>query len=132
MFLNLAASALPMTRTEVEAEEDRTLLTAALISLLASFILLTITAGSVCRSRSRSRGLKEEHNHVYQLSSSFSSSSYLSSSTDYSYMFGSDGRTYKDQVPRPPHSLPSLPPPPPPLKCMFDQGLVEPVGKSRH
>ena len=126
MFLNLAAPALPVTRKEVEEEEDRTILTAALISLLASFILLTITAGAVCRSRSRSRGQKEAENHVYQLSSSSSSTSSYLSSTDYSYMLGSDGRTYRTLSPSPPHSLPSLPLPPQSLASLQPVPVLPP------
>ena len=112
----------------VEEQGDATILTAAIISLVSCVTVLGIAAVVLVVRRRKEQTVA--HNNVYQLSASSSSSSSSSSNTssssstasssanstylpfsspsptnDYSYMLGSDGRTYRTLTPT--HSLPA-------------------------
>ena len=107
LFLNT-----PKTITTVDTMKgmDMTIIIAITVSIICSLLILGIAITIVHRLRRREQ--KAGGNNVYQISSASSassSSSYLqysssSPSTDYSYMLGSDGRTYRTITPMPQYS----------------------------
>ena len=115
LFLNMPKV---MSKAETESEaEDNTILIAATISIIACILILGVTAIVVYRLKKREQ--KTGQNNVYQISSATSSASssymqYSSSTTsststpgtDYTYMLGSDGRTYRTVTPLSRSALP--------------------------
>lgn len=117
LFLNMP-KAMSKAETVSEAEEDNTILIAATVSILSCILILGVTAIVVYRLKKREQ--KTGQNNVYQISSATSSASssymqYSSSTasststpgTDYTYMLGSDGRTYRTVTPLSRSALPS-------------------------
>ena len=114
LFLNMPKA---MNTAEVSKEEDNTILIAATISIVACILILAVTSIVVYRLKKREQ--KTGQNNVYQISSATSSASssymqYSSSTTsststpgtDYTYMLGSDGRTYRTDTPLSRSALP--------------------------
>ena len=128
LFLNMPKA---MSKAETVSEaEDNTILIAATISIIACILILGVTAIVVYRLKKREQ--KTGQNNVYQISSATSSASssymqYSSSSasststpgTDYTYMLGSDGRTYRTVTPLSRSALP--------LTSSSQHSLLQPV-----
>jgi len=128
LFLNMPKA---MSKAETVSEaEDNTILIAATISIIACILILGVTAIVVYRLKKREQ--KTGQNNVYQISSATSSASssymqYSSSSasststpgTDYTYMLGSDGRTYRTVTPLSRSALP--------LTSTSQHSLLQPV-----
>ena len=129
LFLNMPKA---MSKAEIvsEEEEDNTILIAATISIVACILILGVTAIVVYRLKKREQ--KSGQNNVYQISSATSSASssymqYSSSTasststpgTDYTYMLGSDGRTYRTVTPLSRSALP--------LTSTSQHSLLQPV-----
>ena len=127
LFLNMPKA---MNTAEVSKEEDNTILIAATISIVACILILAVTSIVVYRLKKREQ--KTGQNNVYQISSATSSASssymqYSSSTasststpgTDYTYMLGSDGRTYRTVTPLSRSALP--------LTSTSQHSLLQPV-----
>ena len=130
LFLNMPKQVVSKAETVSEAE-DNTILIAATISIIACILILGVTAIVVYRLKKREQ--KTGQNNVYQISSATSSASssymqYSSSTasststpgTDYTYMLGSDGRTYRTVTPLPRSGLL-------PLTSTSQHSLLQPV-----
>jgi len=115
LFLNMP-KAMSTGKMVEEEEEDNTILIAAVVSVVVSILILGVTAIVIYRFKRREQ--KTSQNNVYQISSATSSASssymqYSSSTasststpgTDYTYMLGSDGRTYRTVAPLPRSTL---------------------------